>query len=247
MKTHRYIPIVILILGFLTVNPLETEAASRYLEAAMEALKPMGGVILEVGVLPSPPPSRRQIIDADKGEACLQCHHMSYPVAPQKPEKAGEKALSSIQITPPGGLRLLTSLKDPINQAAGGWSPDGKKIMFSRKMGDNWDLWVMNRDGSDPIRLTTHPAAELWPYWSPDGKWVIFSSTIRGHLDVASDAGGRLHVEPYWWPAKTPYPQRGPGSWNRLEPRWEKGRIRIRPHGQFRYMGGGGASIIRFN
>lgn len=184
MKTHRYIPIVILILGFLTVNPLETEAASRYLEAAMEALKPMGGVILEVGVLPSPPPSRRQIIDADKGEACLQCHHMSYPVAPQKPEKAGEKALSSIQITPPGGLRLLTSLKDPINQAAGGWSPDGKKIMFSRKMGDNWDLWVMNRDGSDPIRLTTHPAAELWPYWSPDGKWVIFSSTIRGHLDV---------------------------------------------------------------
>jgi hypothetical protein len=106
MKIRSYILVATSIFVSLALNPLESRAAeSRNIPDYLlgEKFKPEGDIILEVGALPAPPPSRRQIIDADKGEACLQCHHMSYPVAPQKPEKEGEKPLSSIQVTPGGG------------------------------------------------------------------------------------------------------------------------------------------------
>ena len=31
------------------------------------------------------------------------------------------------------------------------------------------DIWLANRDGSDPRRLTSHPAEENSPTFSPDG------------------------------------------------------------------------------
>ena len=76
MKIRSHILVAISILISLTLNPLEAVATERrtvpgYLAAIMAKVKPEGDIVLEVGALPSPPPSRRQIIDADKGEVCL--------------------------------------------------------------------------------------------------------------------------------------------------------------------------------
>ena len=148
MQTSRYficisLPVFIIVIALLI--PSGADAYPFLDKEALERLKGKGDVILEVGAIPSPPPSRRQIIDADKGNACLQCHHMPYPIAPQTPKKPGQMTLSSIKVTPPGGLRLLTSAKTTVNQVAGGWSPDSKQIIYTLNLyKDDWDIWVMD-------------------------------------------------------------------------------------------------------
>ncbi len=53
------------------------------------------------------------------------------------------------------------------------WSPDGLRIAFSsnrdgnwkKKPNDNWEVYVMNADGTNPINLTNHPAWDSQPSW----------------------------------------------------------------------------------
>ncbi len=46
------------------------------------------------------------------------------------------------------------------------------------------DLWVANKDGSQPRRLTVDEGVELAPFFSPDGKTIAFSAEYDGNLDV---------------------------------------------------------------
>ncbi len=46
------------------------------------------------------------------------------------------------------------------------------------------DIWVSDRDGQHPIRLTTHPASEYAPHFSPDGSWIAFSASYDNNTDV---------------------------------------------------------------
>mgnify|MGYP000134251318 CR=1 FL=1 len=46
------------------------------------------------------------------------------------------------------------------------------------------DLWVSDRDGRQPRRLTHHAAAEFAPKFSPDGRWIAFSASYDGNTDV---------------------------------------------------------------
>jgi TolB protein len=60
------------------------------------------------------------------------------------------------------------------------WSPDGTRIAFMSQVpseGAQYDIFVMNADGSGVRRLTTAPADDGWPTWSPDGAAIAFSST----------------------------------------------------------------------
>ncbi len=54
------------------------------------------------------------------------------------------------------------------------------------------DIWLANRDGSQPTRLTVHPGFEQDPYFSPDGKWIAFTGNYDGNTDVyiVSVSGG---------------------------------------------------------
>ncbi|MDH3675826.1 MAG: peptidase S41, partial [Anaerolineae bacterium] len=46
------------------------------------------------------------------------------------------------------------------------------------------DIWVANRDGSDPRRLTSHPAEENSPSIAPDGSMIAFAASYEDNLDV---------------------------------------------------------------
>lgn len=46
------------------------------------------------------------------------------------------------------------------------------------------DLWLVNDDGTNPRRLTTHAARDSHPKFSPDGQWIAFSSNRYGNDDV---------------------------------------------------------------
>ena len=41
---------------------------------------------------------------------------------------------------------------------------------------DNFEIYVMGSDGSNPRRLTNHWAADFFPSWSPDGRHIAFAS-----------------------------------------------------------------------
>ncbi len=57
------------------------------------------------------------------------------------------------------------------------WSPDGKRIAFTTKRQGNYDIWVMNADGSNQKPWITLPAWDEYARWSPDGSRVAFAST----------------------------------------------------------------------
>ena len=46
------------------------------------------------------------------------------------------------------------------------------------------DLWVADRDGTSPRRLTSNPAEEHTPIFSPDGKWLAYAVEADGNSDV---------------------------------------------------------------
>jgi Tol biopolymer transport system component len=55
------------------------------------------------------------------------------------------------------------------------WTPDGK-ILCVLKTGDDFNIWLMNRDGTEPKQLTADSSEKRWPKMSPDGRHIVFSS-----------------------------------------------------------------------
>jgi Tol biopolymer transport system component len=89
------------------------------------------------------------------------------------------------------GLRRITEA--PGLSAAGGWSADGRRIVFDSSRDQDpdgvsscGDLFVMNADGSDLTRLTNGPASDCGPSFTPDGRHILFFSD-RAQLGGDSD------------------------------------------------------------
>ncbi len=54
------------------------------------------------------------------------------------------------------------------------------------------DIWIADRDGRNPRRLTVHPGEKSTPMFSPDGRWIAFSGSYDGNtcVYVISQDGG---------------------------------------------------------
>src|SRR6185369_9054043 len=59
------------------------------------------------------------------------------------------------------------------------WTPDGK-IVYASRTGENWDISITNRDGSQNRQLTADVFIDQQPTVSPDGKYIIFQSNRSG-------------------------------------------------------------------
>ncbi len=75
------------------------------------------------------------------------------------------------------------------------WSPDGKKIAFiswrDASTSDGTDVYVMDSDGSNQVKLTNNPAFDWHPDWSPDGTKIVFHSNRIGNEEIyVMDADG---------------------------------------------------------
>ncbi len=77
----------------------------------------------------------------------------------------------------PSDVYKLKSVSDPQ------LSPDGKSVAYvlstpdSVKDKSDSDIWMINWDGTENIKLTASPEGESRPRWSPDGKYLTFLSS----------------------------------------------------------------------
>jgi Tol biopolymer transport system component len=78
----------------------------------------------------------------------------------------------------PDSLRLSSEDWSP------SWSPDGQKIAFVSGRNGAPEIYVMNGDGSNQIRLTNNRARDSSPSWSPDGLKIIFDSIRDGNWEI---------------------------------------------------------------
>ena len=70
-------------------------------------------------------------------------------------------------------------------------APETAKIVFTSRRDGNFEIYIMNPDGSDQINLTQHRARDSAPVWSPTGEQILFTSDRGGIEDLyLMDADG---------------------------------------------------------
>jgi len=77
----------------------------------------------------------------------------------------------------------LTPLTDDCRQP--NWSIRGDRIVYQRFSNSQWDLWVVNIDGSNAHQITSGNGDKTDASFSPDGNWIVYSSD-EGELELAS-------------------------------------------------------------
>jgi Tol biopolymer transport system component len=64
--------------------------------------------------------------------------------------------------------------------------PDNKRILFSSNHGDpkgrDFDIYMINIDGTGEERITTNPTFDGFPMFTPDGKRLVFASNRNGKV-----------------------------------------------------------------
>jgi Tol biopolymer transport system component len=72
------------------------------------------------------------------------------------------------------------------------WSPDGTMIAFDQQLmaDQTTEIYVVNADGSNLIRLTNDAISVASPAWSPDGKHIAFFTDV-GLALITPDGTGR--------------------------------------------------------
>ena len=64
------------------------------------------------------------------------------------------------------------------------WSPDSRHIAFMSLRDGNYEIYVMNADGSNQINLSNNVAGDNLPTWSPDGRYIAFISERDGNEEI---------------------------------------------------------------
>lgn len=77
------------------------------------------------------------------------------------------------------------------------WHPDGKRIIFSsnmddwhadiKKFGHNFELYIINADGTGLERITYNNVFDSFPMFSPNGKKLVFGSNRNPKKPRATD------------------------------------------------------------
>lgn len=72
------------------------------------------------------------------------------------------------------------------NSIDANYSPDRTRMVYAsdRAGAGNYDVFVADADGSNPVRLTREPGMDIQPVWTPDGQRVIFLSTRGGSRQI---------------------------------------------------------------
>ena len=71
------------------------------------------------------------------------------------------------------------------------------RIAFASDRDGNWEIYIMNVDGSEQTRLTNNPADDLSHCFSPDGSKIAFTSDRDGNYEIYmmnADGSGQVKL-----------------------------------------------------
>ncbi len=64
-------------------------------------------------------------------------------------------------------------------------SPDGTRVAFASNRDGAWDLYILELESGEIIRVTDSPEYESAPSWSPDSQWLACEIYQDGNLEIA--------------------------------------------------------------
>ena len=66
------------------------------------------------------------------------------------------------------------------------WSPNGDRILFLTKndTSGKHQLWTINTDGTQQLKILDEDKAIYSPRWSPDGNYIYYLQTIEMTQDL---------------------------------------------------------------
>jgi len=99
-------------------------------------------------------------------------------------EITADDGLYTLRATDGGEIRRLTTAPTQHEDQPHGYSPDGSHILFLRGSDEEGnDFFVMNADGSGPVRLTNAALSGsdsgMSADWSPDGTKIVFGAVVK--------------------------------------------------------------------
>jgi len=80
--------------------------------------------------------------------------------------------------------RAELATEGPFQDRQPTYSPDGRFLLFSSSRSGNLDIWRLDRETGELMRLTDHEADDWDPAYSPDGRSLLFSSQRSGRFEV---------------------------------------------------------------
>ena len=72
------------------------------------------------------------------------------------------------------GYIYLTAFGEDCRQP--NWSPAGDKILYQKEENGQWDIWIMNTDGTDKTKVTNFAGSKTDAVFTNDGQYILFSS-----------------------------------------------------------------------
>jgi len=110
--------------------------------------------------------------------------HSSQCWSPRNDRLAYVKALGTerlIFVVEADGTQTMLLTTIPGHEV-GGWSPDGKSVLFAVSEDEAQGIYMRNPDGVNEFRLTNTP--DYSPIWSPDARHIAFLSTRDGNPEI---------------------------------------------------------------
>ena len=100
-----------------------------------------------------------------------------------------DTALYELALRDPAGPPVtpvaLAAFSSTFDEQTPHYSLDGQRLAFASTRSGTEEIWIANRDGSNPLRVTSMGGPQCSnPQWSPDGRTLLFSSRPAGAGDL---------------------------------------------------------------